>query len=816
MFCCGGLVWERAGSLVWWRIESIIERGIASMFEPFGYSDLSDGLWRLYSGISDGLVATVFATKTCGRHGVICGVLFWFVALWAVAWCGHVEEGKRGKMEARQNKPEIGQALVVLVLAVLMPLLLVAMFGSMGRFMQFYSDGGLFMHPIVGGYGLSVAVMVGVSWLGLHSGGSGRMVVFVFLVGGVAAMSAFGWIGTEAGFLETSKALEMASWDQKHRLASQYVSLSMYTSMFGGFLGGGLCLVAGVWACLVGWRGGQLDSMGMALGGLIALGSLGGAYAVVGGSVGAALSVMPWGFWLMFVGALGVGVLALGYKGKIEEGEEGDVVGGWLWGAWLGALGVPMLLGFAMVWVHLSEVLKALDRATADQKEALCRNYANLAGQNFLVSLVIVGGVLLLGMGMLALRGGALKGRGGFVLCGAVMVALFVILSQRAEEGARKILTQAGEVSAALRVPAGLGMLSDPKAPEMGSLKPDLMRVAADGKRTMVRLPSSKRKEVLEAKGSKNTVLNSAILQTDRRATLAAILGALRPWVVEQIKKQPAFQDRSGILGLLIKPSSKDRAGSARHNNRRSVRGKKEVPRRRGIYVSWLVKREDSRFSMADIPKYPVILSDILKPLTWPEIGAYGLLLSTHAETERSSEEKHPLLLTLRVQPNGVTITTRGKAIGVGCDLKEESQTFPTCGRRDGGWDQACLRGCLGKIKAVFPDERKIRVHVAQADALEVSLLSVFDALRSMEQKKGSGQEWMFPEIAWVMDETLAMPTPTAVPPQPVDETKPPIGEHRTDAGAVIAPRRGGAGVLCRCLWEGCKKLGGSAAVTCE
>ena len=107
--------------------------------------------------------------------------------------------------------------------------------------------------------------------------------------------------------------------------------------------------------------------------------------------------------------------------------------------------------------------------------------------------------------------------------------------------------------------------------------------------------------------------------------------------------------------------------------------------------------------------------------------------------------------------------------------MKEESKTFPTCGRRDGGWDQACLRGCLGKIKAVFPDERKIRVHVAQADALEVSLLSVFDALRSMEQKKGSEEEWIFPEITWVMDETLAMPTPTAVPPQPVDETKPPI-----------------------------------------
>ncbi|MCK6513231.1 hypothetical protein L6R29_25150 [Myxococcota bacterium] len=216
-------------------------------------------------------------------------------------------------MKARQNKsegnkPEIGQALLLVVLGALVPLLLVAMFGSMGRFMQFYSDGGLFMHPILAAYGLSVATMVSVSLLGIHSGGSGRMGVFVFLVGGVAAMSAFGWIGTEAGFLETSKALEMATWDQKHRLASQYVSLSMYTSMFGGFLGGGLCLVAGVWACLMGWRGGQLDGMGMALGGLIALGSLGGAYAVVGGSVAAALYVMPWGFWLVFVGALGVGV----------------------------------------------------------------------------------------------------------------------------------------------------------------------------------------------------------------------------------------------------------------------------------------------------------------------------------------------------------------------------------------------------------------------------------------------------------------------------------------------------------------------------
>lgn len=800
MFCWGLVVGACLGGgecVVWQRIESIIKRHRVDV-EAFRASGTLDEYrddcmgdkdlrtaWRRYprgvrsKRFHDLMLSCLWAAKSvCPYRGRVhpadhvssVGCCFGL----SLCGCGHVRERKRGKMEARQDKPEIGQALLVVVLGALVPLLLVAMFGSMGRFMQFYSDGGLFMHPILGVYGLSVAVVVSVSLLGIHSGGSGRMGVFVFLVGGVAAMSAFGWIGTEAGLIEASKALEVATWDQKHKLASQYVSLSMYTLMLGGFLGGGLCLVAGVWACWMGWRGGQLDSMGMALGGLIALGSLGGAYAVVGGSVGVALSVMPWGFWLVFVGALGVGVLALGYKGKIEEGEAGDVVGGWLWGAWLGALGVPILLGFAMVWMHLSEVLIALDRATVDQKEALCRNYANLAGQSFLVSLVIVGGVLLLGMGMLALRGGALKGRGGFALCGAVMVALFVILSQRAEEGVRKILTQAGEVSAALRVPAGLGMLSDPKAPEMGSLKPDLMRIAADGKYTMVRVPSPKQKRVFEAKGSKSTVRTSALLQTDRRATLAAILGALRPWVVEQIKKQPEWEERSGALGLLRGRPSKDLAELERHHNRRFVRGKKQVPHLRGIYVSWLVKRGDNRFSMADIPKYPMILSDILKPLTWPEIGAYGLMLSTDAETERCSEEKHPLLLTLRVQPNGVTITTRGKAIGAECDLKEESKTFPTCGRRDGGWDQACLTGCLGKIKAVFPEERKIRVHVAQSDALEVSLLSVFDALRSTIPKKGLGQESMFPEMTWMVDETLVMPKRTAVSPQPVEETKPP------------------------------------------
>ena len=121
----------------------------------------------------------------------------------------------------------------------------------------------------------------------------------------------------------------------------------------------------------------------------------------------------------------------------------------------------------------------------------------------------------------------------------------------------------------------------------------------------------------------------------------------------------------------------------------------------------------------------------------------------------------------LRIQPKGVTFLTQGTAIGAGCDLKAATKTYPTCERRGNGWDQACLLGCLKKLKKLFPHEA-LHLHLAQSDASDVSLLSFFGVLRShLLRDQRWSTEWLFPRMLWVMDETLAMPVPAVRPAEP-------------------------------------------------
>ncbi|MCK6513229.1 hypothetical protein L6R29_25140 [Myxococcota bacterium] len=640
----------------------------------------------------------------------------------------------------RQGHYEMGKALSVLGLGGISLVALFLMFGDMDQLKRFYFDGGHVMHPILWLYVLSLWGLSAFTLRGGYRQASGRSVLFFVVVGSVVMSCVLGWVGTLAGFRETMSALDKASVQYRYQLAAQYVSISMNTLVFGGILGGLFSLIASVWSCWLGWGRGRLESTRVAMGGIIAVGGLAGAFWVAGGNASQAMSAVPLGGWLVFGGAVFVGVIALGYQRKAEQGEAAEGGGeqenavvdtdGWMWGAWLGALGAPMLLGYAVVWVHLSQLLRALESATADQKEALCRSYASWAGQAFGVVWVIVGGMLLMGLGMLVFRGGALKDRASFVCVALFAVALCVGVALDTERRLVGAMDHAREAAAAHASPrSSIEMFLDPNAPKAGSFEPIFLRIAEDGKPTMARFSL--------AQGASGTQALHVTLQTDRRATLATVLGALRLWVEEQIKKQP----RSSGL--------------------------------RYVEVSWVVKRVDSRYSLSDAPKYPRVARDLLKPLMWPQVGAYRLQLSIDSEIRKGSQQTGVPVM-LRIRPKGVTFLTKGTAIGAGCDLNAATKTYPTCERRGNGWDQACLLGCLKKLKKLFPHEA-LHLHLAQSDARDVSLLAFFGVLRSHLLRDGVwGAEWLFPRMVWVLDETLATPPPAVRAGEPV-KGNPPI-----------------------------------------
>lgn len=116
-------------------------------------------------------------------------------------------------------------------------------------------------------------------------------------------------------------------------------------------------------------------------------------------------------------------------------------------------------------------------------------------------------------------------------------------------------------------------------------------------------------------------------------------------------------------------------------------------------------------------------------------------------QSEPEKDKKKPLNLTISVTSQGFTLITRGSKISQGCDMSPQAmqdpqKKLPTVRKIEEKYDYKQLQECLGKIKKLFPDEK--RVIIMSEPKIQYSVvISIMDHSREKEV----GKDDLFPEV---------------------------------------------------------------------
>jgi len=110
-------------------------------------------------------------------------------------------------------------------------------------------------------------------------------------------------------------------------------------------------------------------------------------------------------------------------------------------------------------------------------------------------------------------------------------------------------------------------------------------------------------------------------------------------------------------------------------------------------------------------------------------------------------KKKKPLNLTISVTSRGFTLITRGSKISQGCDMsaaamQNPQKKLPTVRKLEDKYDYKKLRGCLSKIKKLFPDESRVIIMSEPKIQYKV-VIGIMDHSREKE----AGKSDLFPEV---------------------------------------------------------------------
>lgn len=101
---------------------------------------------------------------------------------------------------------------------------------------------------------------------------------------------------------------------------------------------------------------------------------------------------------------------------------------------------------------------------------------------------------------------------------------------------------------------------------------------------------------------------------------------------------------------------------------------------------------------------------------------------------------KPPLNLSMSITRKGVSLLTRGAALGPGCKPRETKAALPTFQKVSTGHDWRSVRKCLKKLKADFPHEDQVIVMAEPEIKYKV-------IIKAMDMSRKDGKKKLFPRV---------------------------------------------------------------------